>query len=118
MNRVLIVDDEQDIRFMARLNLEQHGWTVDEAASGPEALERCEVQRYEALVLDMRMPRMTGMEMARELRARGDETPIVLFSAFLEPEIEQRARAAGFVPVPKDDLRGLHDALPDISPTD
>lgn len=118
MNRVLIVDDEEDIRLVVRMTLRAHGWTVDEAASGPEALERCRMQRYAAIVLDLRIPKMNGMEVARELRARGDETPIVLFSAFLEPEIEEQARAAGFVPVPKEDLRGLNGALPDITPTD
>lgn len=118
MNRVLVVDDEEDVRLMVRMTLHAHGWTVDEASSGPEALERCRVRRYVAIILDLRMPKMTGMEVALRLRARGDETPIVLFSAFLEPETERQARAAGFVPVPKDDLQGLNDALPDIASMD
>lgn len=118
MSRVLVVDDEPDIRLMVRIALEQRGWVVDESTSGRDAIDRCASRRYDAIVLDMRMPRMDGMEVARRIRDRGDGTPILLFSAFLEPETEEQARAAGFVPVPKDDLGQLVRTLPDSPAVD
>ncbi len=112
MKRVLLVDDEEDVRLLLRLALNRRDWTVDEASSGQEALERCGTNTYDAIVLDQRMPRMTGIEVAQQLRDDGIETPIVLFSAFLDPAVEAQAREVGLIAIPKDDLQRLVDALP------
>lgn len=110
MRRLLVVDDDEDVRLLVRLWLGE-SWTIEEVATGEEALERCRTQRYEALVLDYRMPRMTGLEVARALRDRGDDTPIVLFSAYLDRAGEDQAQALGLTEVSKDDLPRLDDVL-------
>lgn len=108
--RLLLVDDDEDVRQLMRLWL-RHAWTIDAVATGAEGLERCRAHRYDAIVLDQRLPHLTGLETARRLRERGDDTPIVLFSAFLDPTMSQVASELGLTLVAKDDLHGLVSTL-------
>jgi CheY-like chemotaxis protein len=91
-HRVLLVDDEPDVRFVTRLTLDRAGWDLTEAGSGDEALALASATAFDAIVLDQRMPGLTGIETARELRtARRHTGPIVLFSAYLTPEVSDAA---------------------------
>ena len=86
---VLLVDDQADVRFMLSLFLDDEGIGYAEATSGEEALERIGADPYDLVLLDQRMPPgMSGMEVAERLRADGAQVPIVLYSAFLDPEVE------------------------------
>lgn len=116
--RVLVVDDSPDIRFMLRVFLEDAGMDVEEAGSGPEALALLDgAERWpDALVLDHRMPGMTGVEVARELAGQGSDLPVVLFSAYLHPDLHAEARALGAVPVVKTDLGLLVEVLEGLLP--
>lgn len=116
--RVLLADDTEDIRVLLRLSLGAAGFTVvGEAADGDEALAQWHEHRdagVHALVLDHRMPRRTGLEVAREVLATDPEQRVVLFSASVDPELRTAAAAAGVTAVvDKDDLGGLgsHPAL-------
>ena len=110
---VLVVDDSADIRLMLRLLLEDAGMEVDEAVSGPDALERLayEAHQPDVVVLDQRMPEMTGIEVARELAARGPHPPLVLFSAYLHPTLYAEATGLGVAAIVKTDLNLLVDVL-------
>lgn len=66
-----------------------------EAASATECLERMAATRIDVLVADIRMPRIDGIELVRQLRARGDATPVVLLTTFDEPGLLDRAIRAG-----------------------
>jgi serine/threonine protein kinase len=78
--RVLLVDDDRDVlRATARL-LRHAGWTVDEAAEGREALARLGGTVYDAIVTDIDMPGLSGVELLRVLRTRQDRTPVVLMT--------------------------------------
>jgi PAS domain S-box-containing protein len=81
---VLIVDDEPMVRSTARMLLELEGAEVEEAASGDDALRHvAEAARcYDALLLDMTMPRMGGVETLQRLRAAGHEMPVVMTSGY------------------------------------
>lgn len=79
--RVLVVDDEPDIRATVSAMLEIEGYEVDEAANGADALHAVERQPPDLILLDMRMPVMDGWGFARELRERGHVTPIVVMTA-------------------------------------
>lgn len=81
MARVLVVDDEPDIRFLLRRLLEGRGFEVDEASDGQAALELLEQDLPDALVTDGEMPRMDGGELIQRVRDHGTGTPIVLWSA-------------------------------------
>ena len=79
--RVLVVDDEPDIRATVSAMLEIEGYDVDEAANGADALHAVERRPPDLILLDMRMPIMDGWGFARALRERGHGTPIVVMTA-------------------------------------
>jgi CheY-like chemotaxis protein len=90
---ILIVDDELANRFMLRVILEDAGYTVDDVNGGIAALERCG-NDIDAVVLDYKMPDLNGVEVATELRARGWDRPIVLYSAYFAAALEQQVADA------------------------
>jgi CheY-like chemotaxis protein len=79
--RVLIVDDEPDIRATVSAMLEIEGYDVAEAANGAEALQAVQDHPPDVILLDMRMPVLDGWGFAAELRRRGHRTPIVVMTA-------------------------------------
>lgn len=102
MQKILIVDDDPDIRSLYRLVLRQEGLEVIEAASGQEALSRVETDIPALVLLDIMMPDMDGYEVCRRLRAnpRTVKLPVLLFSANGAGSVQdnvKRAGADGFV---------------------
>lgn len=96
MPSVLIVDDEPDIRFLVRCLVEEADWrVVGEASSGEEAVARCRELRPDVVVLDQRMPGLTGLETALRILAEDRDQPIVLFTMVMDDALTQRARAIG-----------------------
>lgn len=81
MSRILIVDDEKNIRTLFRDELEEEGYEVDTAASGREALEKIGAARPDLVVLDIRMEDMTGLEVLEELRKNDDRLPVIMCTA-------------------------------------
>ncbi|MCU1377524.1 MAG: two component transcriptional regulator, LuxR family [Acidimicrobiales bacterium] len=80
--RVLVVDDEPDVRLLLRLQLEGHGHQVtDEAADGEEALNACRLDPPDIVILDLLMPRMSGFEVIPVLRADFPDVAIVAYTA-------------------------------------
>lgn len=111
---ILLVDDQADVRFMLSLYLEDEGLEFDEAASGAEALERASGQEYELICLDQRMPPgLSGIEVAERLLAGDHVPPIVLYSAYLDPAVEARARELGLRTVDKGEPDRLMEAIRD-----
>lgn len=117
--RILVVDDEPGNRFMARILLEDEGFEVDEAEDGYAALAACAAGRYDLVVLDQRMPGLTGVEVAIKLRAEGWATPLVLYSAYVADAIEivAQAEGLGLRLVDKVDVDGLVDAAREVAAT-
>lgn len=109
--RVLIADDEPDIRFMARMMLRRGGFDVDEVPSGEEAVDAIDARDYEVVVLDQRMPGLTGIETARKVRGHGHRLPIVIFSAYLDEDVEATATEMGLTTLSKSDVQKLPDLL-------
>lgn len=98
MIRTLIVDDEADLRLLVRLAFEQRneGLVVaGEAAAGDEALAQLEGADPTVVVLDQMMPGMDGLETASRILERRPGQLIVLYSAFLDRELEEQAVAVG-----------------------
>jgi len=94
MPSVLIVDDEPDIRFLLRRMAEQAEWYVaGEAASGQEALDCYWDLKPDVIVLDHRMPGLSGLETAERILTEHPEQAIVLFTAFADPALERPATA-------------------------
>ena len=78
---ILVVDDEQSYRDALAVALGREGFLVEVAADGMEALERFEASRPSLVLLDVMLPRMSGVDVCRELRARGTRVPIVMVTA-------------------------------------
>jgi two-component system response regulator MprA len=79
--RILVVDDDQAVRDSLRRSLSFNGYEVEMAADGLAALESIARQRPDALVLDVMMPRLDGLEACRRLRSAGDDLPILVLTA-------------------------------------
>lgn len=81
LHRVLIVDDDDSIRNLLLTLLRRRAMTCDGAADGEEAVALLEDQKYSLILLDLMMPKMDGFQVIRELRMRGNTTPIVVVTA-------------------------------------
>jgi two-component system response regulator MprA len=81
MARVLVVDDEPAVRRALERALTLDNYTVELAADGQEALDALAAAPADAVVLDLMMPRIDGLEVARRMRRAGDRTPILMLTA-------------------------------------
>jgi two-component system response regulator MprA len=79
--RILVVDDDRAVRESLRRSLEFNGYKVELASDGAQALEAIIANRPDAMVLDVMMPRLDGLEVARRLRSTGDDLPILVLTA-------------------------------------
>ncbi len=79
--RILVVDDDRAVRESLRRSLAFNGYQVDLANDGLAALEAVTAQRPDAMVLDVMMPRLDGLEVCRRMRAGGDDLPILVLTA-------------------------------------
>jgi two-component system response regulator MprA len=79
--RILVVDDEPAVRDSLDRALRLEGYTVQLAADGSEALEVVSEQPPDAIVLDLMMPGIDGLEVCRRLRGQGDRTPVLILTA-------------------------------------
>jgi len=94
--RVLIVDDNPDMRHLTRLTIESDSWrVVGEAANGAEAIAVAEELKPDAVVLDLRMPLMDGIEATRILRYRFPDLRIIVLSGSDDPLMVREIGAAG-----------------------
>ena len=79
--RILVVDDDRSVRESLRRSLAFNGYQVELANDGQAALDSVMAQRPDAMVLDVMMPRLDGLEVCRRMRAAGDELPILVLTA-------------------------------------
>jgi poly-beta-hydroxybutyrate-responsive repressor len=108
--RVLVVDDDDDVRHTLWVLLEQRGWQVEDAPDGETSLARWD-ESHDAVVMDFRMPGMSGIEASQRLREEGYEGPILLYSAYLSPELEDEAALLGLQTLAKADFSELVEAM-------
>jgi CheY-like chemotaxis protein len=97
LGRVLVVDDNDNIRRLICINLELAGFEVDTARDGVEALERVAAQRPDVVTIDWKMPRLDGVGAVEALRAdpRTRSLPIVMVTAYAQAGDAERGRRAG-----------------------
>ncbi|WP_249870895.1 response regulator transcription factor [Oceanobacillus saliphilus] len=79
--KILIVDDEKPIVTLLNYNIENAGFQTDVAYDGREAIEKCEKNEFDLIVLDLMLPEMDGIEVCRHLRMNKIETPILMLTA-------------------------------------
>jgi CheY-like chemotaxis protein len=94
--RVMLVDDVDHVRRMLRNMLDLDGFeVVAEAASGAAAIADIGAADPDVVVIDYSMPEMDGVETARQIRSARPDQVMIMYTAYLQPEVEQRAREVG-----------------------
>ena len=79
--RLLVVEDEPKIAAYLKRGLQEQGYAVDSAGNGAEALDFAEAAPYDLIVLDVLLPELSGLAVCRELRRRGQHTPVLMLTA-------------------------------------
>lgn len=94
MRRILMVDDDRVVLHLLAEGMRGLGYVVDVAHSGEAALELARQERFDLAVLDIRMPGLSGVELAHALKQSGD-TPFVFLSAYGDEKVVREATEAG-----------------------
>jgi DNA-binding response OmpR family regulator len=79
--RVLLVEDERKVASFIARTLRENAYAVDVADTGEKALDLSKSTNYDAILLDLRLPGASGIEVCRELRRRGVEVPVMMLTA-------------------------------------
>jgi DNA-binding response OmpR family regulator len=79
--RILVIEDDPTVGQYVKRGLEEHRWAVDLVADGEEGERRANSEAYDLIVLDMRLPGKSGMDVLQSLRARGFERPVLVLTA-------------------------------------
>ena len=95
MFRILVVDDDKNIRFMLKEVLESEGYTVSVATDGAQALSVLESEHIDLAIVDIMMPNLNGYEFTEEIRAMKQDFPILMVSAKQLPEDRKKGFIAG-----------------------
>jgi len=82
--RILVVDDDESVRFLNALLLQRAGYEVDCATDGQNALEILSGRRYDLVVTDQEMPRLSGLELVERMHAQHLEVPVIMVSGSFE----------------------------------
>ena len=93
--RILVIDDEPDIREGLEFLLAQENYSVQLAEGGEEGLRRLEESSFDLVLLDLMMPDKSGMEVLEEIRARDQETPVFMITAYGSAEVAVNALKSG-----------------------
>ena len=114
MKHILVVEDDNSLSVLLRLimKVQQEDWDVTSAATGLEALSQVERSKPDLILLDIMMPEMDGLEVARRLHGdeRYQDPKIVILSALSDPDTQRKAKEAGVLeywtkPISPDELR-------------
>lgn len=110
--KILLVDDEPNVRLSYRMALEIEGYMTKEAHCGPKALDELAADTFDLAILDMRMPEMDGLDLLAEMRKRGFATPSVMITAHGDVPHAVRAMKLGAIdflqkPITPDALRNV-----------
>ena len=88
--RILIAEDEKDLNVVLKKRLEEESYSVDACFEGQEALDYITCTEYDVILLDIMMPKKSGLEVLRTLRRNDRKTPVILLTA--KDSVEDRVR--------------------------
>ena len=81
MYKILVVEDEDAIRRFIKINLERQGWLVDDVDTGEKGVKMASKNVYDCILLDVMLPGMSGIEVAKEVRNTNQEVGIIMLTA-------------------------------------
>ncbi len=87
--RILVIDDEEAVRKSFSLTLEDAGYAVDTASTGEEGMEKVNADKFDMILLDLKMPGMGGVSTLREIRKVNEDLPVYIITAFHEEFFDQ-----------------------------
>jgi two-component system cell cycle response regulator DivK len=95
---ILVIEDDEDTRYMMRLGLEQRGYRVIEAADGEKGVELALSDPADVILMDLSLPGIDGLEATKRIRNDGrmSSVPIVAVTAHQETDFREGAKASGF----------------------
>ena len=114
MKSILVVDDEQNIRFLYKEELEDNGYSVSVAATGEEALEKLNENIPDLIILDIKLPGIDGIETMRKIKDEKGDIPIILCSAYGRYKQDFRAWASDAYVVKSADLKELKLTIKEV----
>ncbi len=84
MKKILVVDDEENIRELYRIEFEDMGYAVTVVSDGTQALTKLDAEKFDLVTLDMRMPDIDGIETLRKMKEKDSKLPIIICTAYEE----------------------------------
>jgi len=98
--KILVVDDEPEFVELIKMRLENNGYMVVTASNGKEGLERVKSEKPDAVLLDVLMPELSGLEALRKIRKNNKDLPVFIVTAFSNEERFEKAKkynVSGFI---------------------
>jgi len=111
MARILVVDDDDAIRLLYRLELEEEGYTIETSDDCCSLLERIEYSRPNLILLDVRLVEINGIDILQEIRDRYDHLPVILCSAYPFFQYDRQELVADYYITKSGDLRELKHTI-------
>jgi DNA-binding response OmpR family regulator len=95
MTRIMIIEDDEEMKSLLKDFLEEEGFETDSVSNGVEALEKLSKDRYALVITDIRMPGLTGLDILPGIRRRKPETPVIVMTAYGSDEVRRRSLERG-----------------------
>jgi DNA-binding response OmpR family regulator len=111
MAKILIVDDEEGIRMLYSMELQDEGYDVVTLSDGRNLLEVVGTERPDCIVLDIKMREYNGLDLLQQLRNQYYDLPVILNSAYSSFKVDLKAVAADYYVVKSSDLTELKEKL-------
>jgi two-component system response regulator PilR (NtrC family) len=93
--KILIVDDDRNIRELLEIMLTREGYDVKTAPDATKALNRCKKEKFDLILTDLRMPKVDGIEFLKAVKDISQETMVILITAYASPETAVSAMKEG-----------------------
>ena len=107
MSKILIVEDEENIRLLYKEELEDLGYEVIQASDGREAMKKYDLHQPDLIILDIQLPGMDGIETMNIIREKSRDVPIILCSAYGEYKQDMKTWASEAYIIKSADLKEL-----------